>query len=85
MANKLLWQLIIVLGILYFPLGVIFELAKKYKLIMMGAGRADRIFEQMEHFPIDIIGNYGMQYATFDIRFRVNGTVLTVVDVLSAD
>jgi tRNA-Thr(GGU) m(6)t(6)A37 methyltransferase TsaA len=28
---------------------------------------------------------YGMQYATFDIRFRVNGTVLTVVDVLSAD
>ena len=28
---------------------------------------------------------YGMQYATFDIRFRVNGTILTVVDVLSAD
>ena len=31
------------------------KLAEKYKLIMMGAGRVDRIFEQMEHFPIDII------------------------------
>ena len=41
------------------------QLAKKYKLIMMGAGQASRIFEQMEHFPIDIIGNYGMQYATY--------------------
>ena len=42
------------------------QLAKKYKLIMMGAGQASRIFEQMEHFPIDIIGNYGMQYATYN-------------------
>ncbi len=43
----------------------LYKLAEKYKLIMMGAGRAERIFEQMEHFPIDIVGNYGMQYATY--------------------
>lgn len=42
------------------------KLAEKYKLIMMGAGQVGRIFEQMEHFPIDIIGNYGMQYATYN-------------------
>ena len=39
-------------------------LAKRYRLLMVGAGQVQRIFNQMEHFPIDIIGNYGMQYAT---------------------
>ena len=33
---------------------------------MVGAGQCRRIFDQMEHFPIDIIGNYGMQYAKYD-------------------
>jgi len=42
------------------------RLAKKYKLLMVGAGQCRRIFDQMEHFPIDIIGNYGMQYAKYD-------------------
>lgn len=42
------------------------RLSKKYKLVMVGAGQCRRIFEQMEHFPIDIIGNYGMQYARYD-------------------
>ena len=32
---------------------------------MAGAGTCRRIFEQMEHYPIDIIGNYGMQYAEY--------------------
>ena len=41
-------------------------LSKKYKLIMVGAGQARRIFEQMNHFPIDIIGNYGLQYAKYN-------------------
>ena len=41
-------------------------LAKRYKLIMVGAGQAYRIFNQMEHFPIDIIGNYGLQYAAYN-------------------
>ena len=37
------------------------ELGKKYKLLMVGAGNAPRIYEQMGQYPIDIIGNYGMQ------------------------
>ena len=43
-------------------------LSKKYKLIMVGAGQARRIFEQMNHFPIDIIGNYGLQYAKYNVE-----------------
>ena len=42
------------------------KLATKYKLLMVGAGTCRRIFEQMDHFPIDIIGNYGMQYAKYN-------------------
>lgn len=41
-------------------------LSKKYKLVMVGAGKARRIFEQMERFPIDIIGNYGLQRAVYN-------------------
>ena len=37
------------------------QLSKKYKVIMVGAGAADRIYRQMNGYPIDIIGNYGMQ------------------------
>jgi len=46
---------------------VLQRLAEKYKLLMVGAGTCQRIFDQMEHFPIDIIGNYGMQYAEYDV------------------
>ena len=42
------------------------KLSEKYKLLMVGAGQVYRIFNQMEHFPIDIIGNYGLQYATYN-------------------
>ncbi len=42
-------------------------LSKKYKLLMVGAGQVGRIFNQMERFPIDIIGNYGLQYGTYNI------------------
>ena len=42
------------------------KLAKKYKLLMVGAGMCRRIFNQMDGFPIDIIGNYGMQYAKYE-------------------
>ena len=41
-------------------------LAKKYRLLMVGAGQCRRIFNQMEAYPIDIIGNYGMQYYRYD-------------------
>ena len=53
------------------PLGdenraVLDRLAKKYKLLMVGAGGAERIYTQMQGYPIDILGNYGMQYAEYD-------------------
>lgn len=45
---------------------VLERLSKKYKLLMVGAGTCRRIFEQLDRFPIDIIGNYGMQYAEYN-------------------
>lgn len=44
---------------------LLMKLSEKYKLLMVGAGTCRRIFEQMDHFPIDILGNYGMQYAEY--------------------
>lgn len=45
---------------------VLCTLAKKYKLLMVGAGQVMRIFNQLGKFPIDIIGNYGLQYGKFN-------------------
>lgn len=42
------------------------KLSNKYKLLMVGAGQVTRIFNQMRQYPIDIIGNYGLQYATYN-------------------
>ena len=58
-------------------------LGKKYKLLMVGAGKIARIFNQMNKYPIDIIGNYGLQYGKYnpqtceidverDLSFSVN-------------
>ena len=41
------------------------ELSKKYKLLMVGAGQVMRIFNQLNHYPIDIIGNYGLQFGKY--------------------
>ncbi len=41
-------------------------LGRKYRLLMVGAGQVMRIFNQMEGFPIDIIGNYGLQYGKYN-------------------
>lgn len=41
-------------------------LAKKYKLLMVGAGQVLRIFNQLGQLPIDIIGNYGLQYGVYN-------------------
>ena len=45
---------------------VLERLSQKYRLVMVGAGQCMRIFNQMEQFPIDIIGNYGLQYCKYD-------------------
>lgn len=44
----------------------LYNLARRYKLLMVGAGQVGRIFNQMEQFPIDIIGNYGLQYGKYN-------------------
>lgn len=45
-------------------------LAERYKLVMVGAGQVMRIFNQMEHYPLDIIGNYGLQYGKYNCRTK---------------
>lgn len=57
------------------------ELMKRYKCVMVGAGNAERIHRQMGGFPIDIIGNYGMQEALGeDGNFRIVRAVTNEVD-----
>ena len=41
-------------------------LAERYRLLMVGAGDCGRISSQMGFFPIEILGNYGMQYGQVD-------------------
>jgi len=36
-----------------------------YRILVCGAGAARRIFAQMRKYPIDIIANYGLQYAKY--------------------
>ena len=45
---------------------VLDALGKKYKLVMVGAGKCQRIFDQMDSYPIDIIGNYGLEVSKYD-------------------
>ena len=45
---------------------ILSQLSEKYKLLMVGAGQVMRIFNQLGQFPIDIIGNYGMQYGVYN-------------------
>ncbi len=42
---------------------VLHRLAARYALVIVGAGSCLRIWEQMNRFDIDIIGNYGMQFS----------------------
>lgn len=49
---------------------VLEKLSKKHKLIMIGAGNCPRIFAQMNEFPIDIVGNYGMQIAKYNYETK---------------
>ena len=41
------------------------KLSERYTLLMVGAGACMRIHNQLGGFPIDVIGNYGMQYAKY--------------------
>ena len=50
---------------------VLERLASKYRLVMVGAGQCMRIFNQMGGFPIDIIGNYGLQYGKYNAETKM--------------
>ena len=41
------------------------RLSQRYTLLMVGAGSCMRIHNQLGGFPMDVIGNYGMQYAKY--------------------
>lgn len=57
------------------------KLQKKYKLVMVGAGDVMRIHKQMNGFPIEIIGNYGMQQGdVIDGEFKVTKQIVMPVD-----
>lgn len=47
---------------------VLDALRGRYRLLMVGAGSCERIFNQLGRYPIDVIGNYGMQYAKYDSK-----------------
>ena len=42
------------------------RLRRKYRVVIVGAANCPRILRQIENFPIDVIGNYGMQYYRYD-------------------
>ena len=62
------------------PLGdknraVLDALSKKYELLMVGAGQCARIFNQMGNYPINIIGNYGLQFCKYNKETKSLDTV----------
>ncbi len=60
---------------------VLDALGKKYKLLMVGAGGAERIYGQMNEYPIDILGNYGMEESRIvDGRFVIVRRTVTSPD-----
>lgn len=55
-------------------------LGEKYRLIMAGAGQCRRIFDQMGKFPIDIVGNYGMQRTKYNAATNDLDTVYDITE-----
>lgn len=52
--------------------------AMGYELLMVGAGQCRRIYDQMGQYPIDIIGNYGLQRTRYD---AVKNDIVPVYDI----
>ena len=57
---------------------VLERLGQKYRLLIVGAGGVRRIFDQLGGFPLDIIGNYGLQESRYD---PAAGDIVLVRDV----
>ena len=47
---------------------VLDELAEKYRLLIVGAGSCRRIHNQLHGYPLDVIGNYGMETGEYDFE-----------------
>jgi len=41
----------------------LYQLMEEYQVVFVGAGTCKRIYKQLEGIPVDIIGNYGMQFS----------------------
>ena len=41
------------------------RLRERYRVLIVGAGNCPRILRQIDHYPVDVIGNYGMQYCRY--------------------
>lgn len=53
-------------------MAVLDTLVKLYDVVMVGAGNAPRIHRQMDNYPLDVVGNYGMEnYRMIDGRFTI--------------
>ncbi len=44
---------------------LLLSLLKRYRVVIVGAGYFERILTQTDFLPVDVIGNYGMQYAEY--------------------
>ena len=51
------------------------RLRQHYRVLIVGAGNCPRILRQIDHFPIDVIGNYGMQYCRYDAEAKLHRQV----------
>ncbi|MBQ0143685.1 MAG: nucleoside hydrolase [Bacteroidales bacterium] len=51
---------------------VLDTICKLYDVVMVGAGNAPRIHRQMDGYPLDVVGNYGMEeYRMLDGQFTI--------------
>ncbi|MGN0614324.1 MAG: HAD-IIB family hydrolase [Porcipelethomonas sp.] len=55
------------------------KLRDKYRLLMVCAGGCNRVYDQLEHFDIDISGFYGMQFG------EVRNGILTIKENVSEE
>lgn len=54
---------------------VLDKLSEKYTLLMVGAGQVMRIFNQLGAYPLDIIGNYGLQYGRYNPKTKTQDII----------
>ena len=60
---------------------VLDKLGEKYKLLMVGAGATKRIWNQMGEYPIDILGNYGMEESVVENgEYKLIKQIITTPD-----